>query len=218
MEIQQAVGENVKRIRRARKMSIERAAAEAGVSRSMLGQLERGETNPSVGTLAKLAAAGRAPPQPGPVPPGLPHPPGGPAAHAGAGPGGAAVAAGVCPEDGGLQLVRELDTKPVRLDGGKVIKRPLLPFEEVSGLESYHVDVFISGKFSPDPLPVGTVAYLTVLSGTAGVTVGEESFQMLEWDAVRFPADQPWRVDNQSNAAVRVRRTYRDANPSGQTR
>ena len=57
MEIQQAVGENVKRIRRARKMSIERAAAEAGVSRSMLGQIERGETNPSVGTLAKLAAA-----------------------------------------------------------------------------------------------------------------------------------------------------------------
>lgn len=185
MEIQQAVGENVKRIRRARKMSIERAAAEAGVSRSMLGQIERGETNPSVGTLAKLAAALRAPLE----------------------------QLVVCPEDGGLQLVRELDTKPVRLDGGKVIKRPLLPFEEASGLESYHVDVFISGKFSPDPLPVGTVAYLTVLSGTAGVTVGEESFQMLEWDAVRFPADQPWRVDNQSNSTVRLHLTYRYVKP-----
>ena len=111
------------------------------------------------------------------------------------------------------QLVRELDTKPVRMDGGKVIKRPLLPFEEASGLESYHVDVFISGKFSPDPLPVGTVAYLTVLSGTAGVTVGEKSFQMLEWDAVRFPADQPWRVDNQSNSTVRLHLTYRYAKP-----
>ena len=96
MEIQQAVGENVKRIRRARKMSIERAAAEAGVSRSMLGQIERGETNPSVGTLAKLAAALRAPLE-------------------------QLVA---CPEDSGLQLVRELDTKPVRLDSGKVVKRP----------------------------------------------------------------------------------------------
>lgn len=185
MEIQQAVGENLKRVRRARKMSIERTAAEAGVSRSMLGQIERGEANPSVGTLAKLAAALRTPLE----------------------------QLVECRDDGGLCLVREQDTKPVRMDGGKVVQRPLLPFEERSGLESFHVDVFISGRYAPPVLGAGTTVYLTVLSGTAGVTVGEKRLQMQEWDAARFPADQPWCVENQSNGTVRLHLTYRYLKP-----
>ena len=55
MELTRAVGENLKRIRKSKKLSMERLAAEAGVSRSMLGQIERGEANPSVGLLGKLA-------------------------------------------------------------------------------------------------------------------------------------------------------------------
>ena len=55
MELTRAVGENIKRIRKSKKRSMERLAAEAGVSRSMLGQIERGEANPSVAILGKLA-------------------------------------------------------------------------------------------------------------------------------------------------------------------
>ena len=57
MELNRAVAENIKRIRKSKKLSMERLAAESGVSRSMLGQIERGEANPSVGILGKLAAA-----------------------------------------------------------------------------------------------------------------------------------------------------------------
>ena len=38
MELNRAVAENIKRIRKSKKLSMERLAAEAGVSRSMLGQ------------------------------------------------------------------------------------------------------------------------------------------------------------------------------------
>ena len=61
MELTRAVGENIKRIRKSKKLSMERLAAEAGVSRSMLGQIERGEANPSVGLLGKLAGALKVP-------------------------------------------------------------------------------------------------------------------------------------------------------------
>ena len=61
MELTRAVGENIKRIRKSKKLSMERLAAEAGVSRSMLGQIERGEANPSVGLLGKLASALKVP-------------------------------------------------------------------------------------------------------------------------------------------------------------
>ena len=52
MELTRAVGENLKRIRKSKKLSMERLAAEAGVSRSMLGQIERGEATPLWGCWA----------------------------------------------------------------------------------------------------------------------------------------------------------------------
>ncbi len=48
MDIQQAVAENIHRIRKAQKLSIDRAAELSGVSKSMWGQIERGLANPTV--------------------------------------------------------------------------------------------------------------------------------------------------------------------------
>ena len=56
MELVSAVAENVRRIRKTQKMSMERAAKLSGVSKSMLGQIERGTVNPTVAVLEKLAA------------------------------------------------------------------------------------------------------------------------------------------------------------------
>ena len=41
MELNRAVAENIKRIRKTKKLSMERTAVLAGVSRSMLGQIGR---------------------------------------------------------------------------------------------------------------------------------------------------------------------------------
>ena len=55
MDIHQAVGLNIHRIRKAQKLSIDRAAELAGISKSMLGQIERGVVNPTITVLYKLA-------------------------------------------------------------------------------------------------------------------------------------------------------------------
>ena len=55
MELNRAVADNIKRIRKGKKLSMERLAAESGVSRSMLGQIERGAVNPTISVLSKLA-------------------------------------------------------------------------------------------------------------------------------------------------------------------
>lgn len=47
---------NLKRIRLARKMSLEELAEQTGVSKSMLGQIERGESNPTLGTIGKIVS------------------------------------------------------------------------------------------------------------------------------------------------------------------
>ena len=108
MELNRAVAENIKRIRKSKKLSMERLAAEAGVSRSMLGQIERGEANPSVAILGKLAGALKVP------------------------------AEVLLENDDFVSLAqyREVDTKPVRLDGGEAGLRPNFPSDDMTRIES----------------------------------------------------------------------------------
>ena len=49
------VAENLKRLREERKLSLDAVAKCSGVSKSMLGQIERGVTNPTISTLWKIA-------------------------------------------------------------------------------------------------------------------------------------------------------------------
>lgn len=94
------------------------------MSRSMLGQIERGEANPSVAILGKLALALKVP-------------------------------AEILLENDEfqpLQLVRELDTRPVRLDGGKVVLRPSFPYDEMT-----RAGKFFPGLVHQRPLRAGGI-------------------------------------------------------------
>ena len=176
MELNRAVAENIKRIRKTQKLSLERTAELSGVSRSMLGQIERGEANPSVAILAKLAAALKVP------------------------------AEQFLYNDSfePLLLSQELENKPARTDGGKVILRRSMPYDEFTRLESSFLDIYISGCYAPEPSVPGCICIATALSGEARLTAGEETFVLQERDALRFAADQSWQLQNQGNAVARL--------------
>ena len=55
MQGRELVGMNLKRLRVAREISQERLAFDSGVDRSYLGGVERGEENPTVDVLDRLA-------------------------------------------------------------------------------------------------------------------------------------------------------------------
>lgn len=55
--ISRIIGRNVKRLRRERGYSQEQLALEAEISPSILRMIERGEANPTIKTLGKLAAS-----------------------------------------------------------------------------------------------------------------------------------------------------------------
>ena len=50
-------GQSVRRLRLSQRLSQEEFAAAAGLDRSYVGAIERGEQNPSLWTIARLAAA-----------------------------------------------------------------------------------------------------------------------------------------------------------------
>lgn len=55
MEWEKIVGANVRRLRKERGLSQEALAGEAGLAMRHLGRIERGEGNPTVAVLGKLA-------------------------------------------------------------------------------------------------------------------------------------------------------------------
>ena len=180
MELNRAVAENIKRIRKSKKLSMERLAAESGVSRSMLGQIERGEANPSVAILGKLAKALKVP------------------------------AEVLLENDDfeSLLLSRELDNKPQRLDGGKALLRRSFPYADATRQESFFLDLYISAKYEPEPSVPGCVCHATVMSGTVSLTAEDQPFQLLERDALRFAADRPYHFVNMTNSTARLLLVY----------
>ena len=156
MEIHQAVGLNIHRIRKSQKLSIDRTAELAGISKSMLGQIERGVVNPTVSVLYKLAQGLHVPLE-------------------------ELVA---YHEEPGAVLYRSVDTVGRRLNGGKVIRYSLFPYDTDSRAESSQIDIFISGMVE--------------------VQVGEEKWQLDNRDSLMFPGDQPRKYTNKGNTTVRL--------------
>ena len=53
-QLDKNIAVNLKRIRKSENLSLDALAQRTGVSKSMLGQIERGESNPTITTLAKI--------------------------------------------------------------------------------------------------------------------------------------------------------------------
>ena len=176
MDIRQAVAENIQRIRKTQNLSIDRAAELSGVSKSMLSQIERGCVNPTISVLSKLAQGLHVPLE----------------------------KLTECADEQDVALYRTVDAPGQRLFGGKVIRYPLFPFDPDSCCESSQLDVFISGKYEPTDHIPGSRVYLTVLSGSVEVMVGEESFLLEGRDAVMYPGTAEYSYTNKSNTTVRL--------------
>ena len=54
--LNQLIGENLKRLRAEKALSLDAVAKLSGVSKSMLGQIERGEVNPTISTMWRIAS------------------------------------------------------------------------------------------------------------------------------------------------------------------
>ncbi len=105
-------------------------------------------------------------------------------------------------------LARVQDTKPRHLDGGRTVLRPSLPYDNTSHMMSCFLDLYIGAKYAPAPSLPGCVCHATVISGTVSLTAEGQTFHLLERDAVRFKADQPYHFGNISSGTGRLLLEY----------
>jgi transcriptional regulator with XRE-family HTH domain len=163
------LGERVRELRRGRGLTLEELAGLSGVSRAMISKLERGEKNPTLVVVAKLAE-------------GL----------------GVTLSKLAGIEERREVIVVPRDRRMIIRDSETGFERQLLSPNFVGrGVEFIRNEIpegSTSGEFPPHRR--GVEEHIVVERGSLRAMLGGEAYLLREGDAVYFEADLPRRFDN----------------------
>ena len=155
------VGENLRRLRTQRGLSLERLAKASGVSRAMLGQVELGQSTPTINVLWKIARA-------------LGVPFSTLITHRGA---------------GTTHVLRANTAKRLTSADGRFVSRALFPFDAPRNVELYELRLAPGTTEDAEPHPPGTVENLVLSQGAVEITIVDEEHSLAAGDAILFEAD-----------------------------
>lgn len=169
------VAENLKRLREERKLSLEAVAKSSGVSKSMLGQIERGVTNPTISILWKIANGLKI----------------------------SFTSLMMRPETD-VELVRRSAIAPLVEADGTYRNYLVFPFDSSRGFEMYSIELDPGARLDAEPHPAGTQEFITVFSGTLAVLLNGQRWAVGDGDSIRFKADRKHAYANEGNTPCRL--------------
>lgn len=167
MDVTGVVAMNIKRIREQKKLTLDAASEITGVSRSMLAQIEKGDVNPTISVLWKIANGYKV-----------------------------SFTSLVERNSRPVSVVRQADVEPLKEDDGRYLNYPVFPFNEKTLFETYRIVIEPSGTLSAEPHLNGSEEYITVFAGQAEITVAGEIFHLAKGDSMRFEANVPHAYRN----------------------
>ena len=162
----------LKSLRKERGLSLDATAKETGISKAMLGQIEREESSPTTATLWKIATGFNV-----------------------------SISSLIEPVPEGAKetLIRDANEvrQLARADGTMVA--PLFPFERRFGFEYMEI-IFLAGfeRYS-DPHEPGVVEYISVLEGHMDIFADDIWHPLKSGQSIRFRGDKPHGYRNLSN-------------------
>lgn len=175
-DVPRAVARNTRRLRTARGWSLDHLASRSGVSKGMLVSLEQSRTNPSLGTLCKVAETF-----------------------------GVSVAALVeLDEAPVVRVVEPADTARLwsGLDGSAADL--LVGSDEREHVELWHWSFAPGDEHSTDGHVDGTRELLYVSDGTLSLVVDGRGHEVPQGGAALFHGDRPHTYANRSDRTVRL--------------
>lgn len=174
VEMSRRVGDNLKRRRKTRNMSLDELAVASGVSRAALSQIETSKGNPTVGVLWKIAV-------------GL----------------GIPFAELIGETRGAVGVLRRDDSQVLRSADGKMESRPLTPAGSAPWAEVYELRLQPRAVHASDAHAPGTREIVVVLSGQLRLRVEGEVYELGAGDSVSFSADKTHAYENPASSEGR---------------
>jgi transcriptional regulator with XRE-family HTH domain len=167
VEMARRVGDNLRRRRKARNLSLDELAVASGVSRAALSQIETEKGNPTVGVLWKIAV-------------GL----------------GIPFSELIGETRGAVGVLRRIESQVLRSADGKMESRPLTPSGAAPGAEVYELRLQPRATHASEPHAPGTREIVIVLAGQLKLRVEGEVYELGAGDSVSFSADKAHVYEN----------------------
>ena len=178
--ITQNVARNLKRLRKAREMSLDDVSKQTGISKSMLGQIERGVSIPTVETLGKIVSGLRV-----------------------------SFNSLISAAKNDVVLVKKNELTPSYISEGAEYKAyEYFPYEEDRTFEIYMMDLEPHSSYSSDGHGDNTYEYLTVIAGNQTVLVEDKAYENGEENSIRFPTSSKHEYKNNGNKKAKFIVTF----------
>jgi len=177
-EIQLILARNLKAIREKEKLSLEKVSELSGVSKAMIGQIERGDSSPTITTIWKIANGLKV--------------------------SFTSLINAPQPE---AKMVLRNEIQVMSEDNGRYRVFPVFPFDEKKRFEIYTVEIDSEGNLSSVGHIDGTEEFITVFDGEIAITVNECKYNLKKGDSIRFKADRPHTYSNVGKALARLSMT-----------
>ncbi len=176
------VGANLRRLRTRRGLSLERLAQISGVSRAMLGQIELGQSAPTINVRWKIARALEVT-------------------------FSALISART---QSGALVLRSTESKILTSKDRSFSSRALFPFDEPRRVEFYELRLSSGSVEDADAHPPGTSENLVVTAGSVEIDVAGDTHRLEAGDSILFEADSPhaYRNVGKTEAVMYLVMTY----------
>jgi transcriptional regulator with XRE-family HTH domain len=165
------VGDTLASLRQARALSLDELSRQAGVSKSMLSQIERNQANPTVAVVWRLANALGVPLS-------------------------ELLASGARAPEPSIATVAAHATPLLNSPDGRCELRILGPIDLAGQFEWYELTVKPSGALESAAHEPGSREHLSVLDGTLELQVGDAVTRLRAGETARYAVDQPHAIRN----------------------
>lgn len=162
-----AIGERLKEIRMNRNLTLDDTAKITNVSKPMLGQIERGQSIPTITTLWKIATGLKVP-----------------------------LSSFLEQQQSEYTVVDIAQEATFSEDGGRMRAYPLFSYDPIRNVEVFYIEFGIGCNHTSEKHNNGVEEYILVQTGTLQLVLNRREIIVQSKQAIRFKADIPHSYNN----------------------
>nr|WP_209975267.1 XRE family transcriptional regulator [Paenibacillus eucommiae] len=172
--IHKKIGKNLLAIRKTRGLSLDQTAELTGVSKAMIGQIERGDSNPTISILWKIVNGLRI-----------------------------SFTSLIETDTAKVQIVKLEDLTALHEADGAYRSFPFFPYNQQKHFEIYLVEMDAGCIHSSEAHNEGVEEYIFVIEGELTVQLEQDSYSVKAGNGIHFTADEPHTYCNRTDVCTK---------------